>query len=280
MSKRGALCEQVLRRDKKNAKAYETLGDVFRLQGRSDDAANMYSMALQLDPRNQTVMQRLERLSRSGGPSAQRVFFDNNRSDGPAPRPGRRDNAYAGSAADLMDKRPIKTLLGGVLGYGLTFLLIFYVYVNPGTPFHDAPTFLAPISSWSVPLVVVMAMAGGMLGFTMAATAAIRRIDDELILPGTRASGNAFLPLGLILIVVSVLSFYAAALLYTIIGLLQESLTPSMMRIFGAVMSVVLLLTAIYAPGRGQVLLFGGNVIFLSLLLGWALGDFFRPGVG
>jgi hypothetical protein len=39
----------------------------------------------------------------------------------------------------------------------------------------------------------------------------------------------------------------------------------------------VLLVTAVYDPGRVQVLLFGGNVVFLALLIGWALGDFFRP---
>ncbi len=270
-----ALCEQVLRRDRRSAQAYEILGDVYRLQGRTDDAINMYTMALQFNPRNQTLMQRLERLSRSGGPSAQKVFFENRGPVGFQPR-SRRENSAA-PAAPARDKRPLGTLILGTLGYGMTFLLVLYAALFNGIPLRDAPPFLAPISAWSPTLITVMILTGLVLGFTLAATAAVRRIDDELVLPGTRASGGAHLPLGLVMIVVSVLSFYAAAFLYAIVGFLQESFTPSMARVFGAVVAVVLLLTAVYEPGRLQVLLFGGNVVFLALLIGWALGDFFRP---
>lgn len=282
-----ALCEQVLRRDRRNAAAYELLGDVCRLQGRTDDAVHMYTMALQFNPRNQTVMQRLERLSRppnsaySGPPpgvSAQDIFFDNRATGQRGGRPPRETGTRtSASPRDAPDKRPLATLIVGVIGYGLTFLLILYAALFPGRPLRDAPVVLAPISSWSVTLITVMALIGLVLGVTLAATAAIRRIDDELVLPGARASGGAFLPIGLVLIVVSVLSFYAAALLYTILGFLQESFTPSMARVFGAVIAVVLLLTAVYDPGRSQVFFFGGNVVFLALLIGWALGDFFRP---
>lgn len=267
-----ALCEQVLRRDRRNATAYEVLGDVYRLQGRTDDAINMYTMALQLNPRNQTVMQRLERLARAAGPSADRVFFDN-RGAGGGTRPG----PYSGAEALPRERRPLGTLLGGAIGYGLTLLMLLYIALFPKLPIGNMPEFFGWVNTWSVSLIVVMALAGLVLGFTLAATAAIRRIDDELILPGARSSQGSHLPLGLILIVVSILSFYAAALLYGIIGFIQESLTPSMVRVFGAVMTVVLLLTVFYSPGPGQVFLFGGNVVFLALLIGWALGDFFRP---
>ena len=268
-----ALCEQVLRRDRRSALAYEVLGDVYRMQNRADDAINMYTMSLQFNPRNTTVMQRLERMSRASTP-AQKVFFDNR-----YPGTGAASGGPAGSRSEAAtpDKRPLGLLIAGVLGYGLTFLLLLYVaLIDKGRPLRDAPTFLAPISSWSWTLITVMGLAGLVLGFTMAATMAIRRMDDELVLPGARSSGG-FLPLGLILIVVSILSFYAAALLYAIIGFLQESLTPSMLRVFGAVVIVVLLLTVIYTPGPTQVFLFGGNVVFLAFLIGWVLGDFFRP---
>ncbi len=262
-----ALCEQVLRHDRRNAQAHEILGDVYRLQGRTEDAINMYTMALQLNPRNHTVMERLERLARTGS-REQTAFFDYNATRGMSP--GRRP---------IRDKRPLKTLLGGVIGYGLVMMSILYLaMMPPQKQLSESLLFLGPLATWSIPLLVVMVFAGLVLGFTMAATAAIRRIDDEMILTGVRGGQRgAHLPLGLLLLIVSVLSFYAAALLYGIIAFLQESLTPSILRIFGAVLVVVLLLTAVYEPGRREVFLFGGNVVFLAYLVGWAMGDCFRP---
>jgi hypothetical protein len=132
---------------------------------------------------------------------------------------------------------------------------------------------------------------GAITGFTLSATAAVRPIGDELILSSRRAVASAgrggkqdrgrgapfSVPLGVLLIGLSLLSFYAAALIYTVLGLLQESLTPTMIRVFGVVVGIVVLLTAVYAPGRIEVLAHGGNVVFLCLLIGWYLGDFFRP---
>jgi curved DNA-binding protein CbpA len=111
-----ALCEQVLRRDRRSATAYEILGDVYRLQGKTEEAIQMYTMALQINPRNNTIMERIERLARSSGPSAQRVFFDNR--SGAAT--GRGGSAMVSGAGSLPgDKRPLKTLILGVLGYSL-----------------------------------------------------------------------------------------------------------------------------------------------------------------
>ncbi len=281
-----ALCEQVIRRDRENGAAYEILGDVYRIQGKTDDAIAMYTMALQFSPRNHAVMERLERLARtnnnaSGGATAQRVFFDNrvrgSSSGGTAQRAATPRSDNGGTFA--RDKRPLGTLLGGVVGYGLAFMSIGYLAVADQKPINNTPILFGPIATWSPTLLIVMALAGALLGFTMAATAAVRPIGDELILAGGGRGGRGGpnVPLGLILIVLSFVSFYAAALLYTVIGALQESLTPSLLRVFGVVVAAVLLLTAVYEPGRGQVLLFGGNVVFLALLFGWFLGDFFRP---
>ena len=47
-----SLAEQAIRMHRKNALAYEVLGDVYRLQNKIDDAMNMYTVALQLNPAN------------------------------------------------------------------------------------------------------------------------------------------------------------------------------------------------------------------------------------
>ncbi len=292
------LAEQALRLNRRNAQAYEVLGDVFRLQNKIDEAMNMYSMALQINPRNPSVMQRLERMSRASAasdprypppsvrrptapPAQPRPSASYTPGSPSAPRPSAPPPQSYYSGDQEMQRHPIGRLLGALLGYGLAFLTVLY-----GAFFHgDAPNrfsstlspLLAPISTWNTTIIVVMTCAGLILGWTMTATLAIRRIEDELLLTGAPSGGGRFLPLGAILVVLSFVNFYAAALLYLIVSFFNEAITPTMLRVFGAVIGVVLILGAFYEPGHGQVLLFGGNVVFLAFLLGWVLGDFFRP---
>jgi hypothetical protein len=249
----------------------------------------MYSMALQINPRNPTVMQRLERMSRAAAPPQVRYPSSARRpaSPPPPPRPTpgytpgpSAPQGYYSSSQDI-ERRPIGHLLGALFGYGLAFLTVLYgAFFHGDAPNHYMGTvspLLAPVSTWNTTIVVVMACAGLILGWTMTATLAIRRIEDELLLTGAPSGGGHFLPLGAVLVVLSIVNFYAAALLYLIVSFFNEAITPTMLRGFGAVVAVVLVLAAFYEPGRGQVLLFGGNVVFLSFLVGWVLGDFFRP---
>jgi uncharacterized membrane protein YgaE (UPF0421/DUF939 family) len=78
------------------------------------------------------------------------------------------------------------------------------------------------------------------------------------------------------MVVVSVFSFYIAAIGYGIYAATQDAFTKSLQRVYGVVVAVVLALSAVYTPGHLQVLLWGGNVVFLAFVIGWLLGDFFR----
>jgi curved DNA-binding protein CbpA len=280
-----SLSEQAIRLNRRNVAAYEVLGDVYRLQGKTDDALNMYTMVLQLDPRNQTVRQRFERLARVAGASpsstAQNVFFDNRgtRSDaGYSARPGPVNGRAAGtsSAPGLSDERRSLGLFAvGFIGYAGVLMLILYAALYPGRAPIGTPM-LSIISTWNGTIWTVLALCGLLLGATMTITGAINRIDDELIL--SRAEGRGpHLPVGLLVIVVAILNFYVAAGLYTVSAVIQESSTKSMQRVFGAVFLATGLLAAGYEPGHLQVLLWGGNVVFIGFVVGWLLGDFFRP---
>jgi hypothetical protein len=101
--------------------------------------------------------------------------------------------------------------------------------------------------------------------------------DDELVLENT--GGNwALIPTGLILLIGSGFFFLGAAAFYLIVGLMQGSLSRSVITVFAAVLGVVLLSALMYEPGgRLQVLMFGGNISFLSMLFGWYIGWIFRP---
>ena len=282
------LAEQALRLNRRNALAYEVIGDVYRLQNKVDDALAMYSMSLQINPRNPAIMQRVERLSRAGGsvpgPSAQKAFFDNRDDDTSRGNGNSRSRPYStaptGRASRMNagdEKRPLGLMLTAIFGYGGVFLAILYAAMYHG----DAPKQVAPllhlVASWNPTIMTIMAACGLLLGATMTITSAINRIDDELILSGTGSRAGTLVPMGLIAVVISVVNFWAAAAVYGAATSVQGSFTPTMRRVFGAVAAVVVLLAVVYEPGHIQVLIFGGNVVFLSFVIGWLLGDFFRP---
>lgn len=270
--------EEALRMNSRNAVAYEIIGDVFRLQGKTEQAMNMYSMALQINPRNPQVMQRLERMARSAGGnsdhSAQRVFFDNRADDYDRPRyngPTRSDGVTPRSSLATDEKRSLALFITGFIGYSGIFLMLLYAALFPGEAPRGAPL-VQVVSNWNATILTLMGLSGLVLGATMTITGAIRRIEDELLLSRV---GNV--PVGLIIVVLSVLNFYLAAIVYTVIALVQDSFTPTMRRTFGAVIFVVVALASAYSPDHLQVLLMGGNVVFLTFVIGWLLGDVFRP---
>lgn len=274
------LAQQSLRA-RRTAEGYEVLGDVYRLQGRSEQAMDMYTMSLQINPRNQRVMERLERLARSsgggrgGGGRAERRYDTASSSARPFPAGAAGMSAGSSAAALPNDKRPIALLLASLVGYSLVAFLLLYQWFYGGQAPLRPLTPLPFISSWNDSLLWVLPASGFVLGATMAITQFIRRIDDELIFTaGSRANP---VPVGVLLIVLSLLSFWAAALLHLILSALQEARVDSILRVFGGVAFLVLFLTAVYDPGRSQVFLFGGNVAFVAFLAGWALGDIFRP---
>ena len=81
----------------------------------------------------------------------------------------------------------------------------------------------------------------------------------------------------MILLVFNLFNFYLAVGIYSVIGLIQESMSKSVLGAFAAVFMLVLLASIVYGADRSQVLLFGGNVVFPAVLFGWAIGDMFRP---
>ena len=170
--------------------------------------------------------------------------------------------------------RPVTTMLTSVVGYGLVLMLVLIVGVFGGDPFDrrgQAPLWL----KWNWTVLVSLGLCGILLGVTMTVTRVVQRIDEELVFNPLQ-NRRPQIPMGLFLIGVSAVNFWAAALLYILFGVLRESLTLSMLRVFGAVVTVVMLLSAVYEPGRDAIAALGGNMVFIALLLGWWLGDFFR----
>ena len=93
------------------------------------------------------------------------------------------------------------------------------------------------------------------------------------------ASGRVSPLLGLSLI--ALVSFWAAAGLYAIIALTQRSFSPSINRLMGATVAVVAIayLAAQVSPHINPIamLVWGGNLVYLGAIAGWATADAMRP---
>ena len=122
---------------KRSAEGYEVLGDVYRMQGRTDEAINMYTMSLQLNPRNAAMMERLQRLARASGSNTGRRYDTRSNSPAagrtpatpppvPSPMPYPSYTARAGSVgANIQpEKRPLLKAFAMVFGYGTAFFLL------------------------------------------------------------------------------------------------------------------------------------------------------------
>ena len=108
-----------------------------------------------------------------------------------------------------MDKRPLALLLVALMGYGATlFVLLFIAFYGREAPLNPLISF-EPISKWNGTLLWALPLSGVLLGITMAITGAIRRLDDELIFRMAGARGGANIPMGLVLLVLSAISFWA-----------------------------------------------------------------------
>ncbi len=272
-------------RIKRSAEGYEVLGDVYRMQGRTDEAINMYTMSLQLNPRNSAMMERLQRLARAGNNTGQRadtapsaMRTPANPPPVPSPMPYGTYAARAGSVGEKIapEKRPLMKAFAMIFGYGsVFFLLLSFVLFLRQAPAGDGPLPLAAISKWSGGLLAILLSCGAVLGWTLSVTGAVRRLDDELVF--SRAQSGFVPPMGPVLLILAAVSFWAAALIHVLLTLLQEGRVGGILRAFGAVIFVVAVTGIFYdATGRGQIFLWGGNVVFLSYVFGWYIGDLFR----
>ena len=124
----------------------------------------------------------------------------------------------------------------------------------------------------------VMVLDGAIIGAVLSLTGMLRRMDEELIFPSLSRGGGGSVPIGLLLFLTGALFFYLAGLIYVIIAAMQDSFSASILKLLFATLSLVCAVALLVpAEATRQVLLFGGNVVFVSMMVGWLLGDLFRP---
>lgn len=248
-------CKEAQRIDPKNVTAHIILGDVYRIQGQTDEAITMYTIAVQLDPRNADVLAKLDRLIHQSAVQ----------------------NPVAGETTD--DRKASLGIGMNLIGWSIVGTIVAWLHWNSGTPLAWFSDHLQFVNAWSATLVGVMLVVGIIIGFLLSMTGSVRRLDDELVFQGVKTYGRRSMtvPVGLIMIVMNLFSFYIAALMYFVIGIVQESLSKSVLKALGIVVVLTFGIALSYPTGTPQVLIFGGNVVFPAMLVGWGIGDICRP---
>lgn len=237
-----AACREVLSRDRSNAEAHALLGDVYRAQGRFEEADRMYRLAVDL---SRTARMGPEAVRKPGG--MQRYW-----------------HARAVAAA-----RSVHPLV--FAGWLLVLALFLIPLVSPGSPVASG---LGPVSGWTDNLLIGMVGAGLLTGFLVTSTRLVERLDREL-----RATlwcpGGRPLSLGAVLLAAGLLSFPLVLVAAVSLGTTGRDIPRAVMHVLGISFASLLLFT-VAVPAGGQTLLLGGNVIFPCMLLGGLAGGHFR----
>lgn len=244
-------CREAIRVEPQNARAHAVLGDIYRAQGKLNSAIREFSLAVQFNPQDRDSQRKLERLLRRNPVGATVA-----------------GHTRAGSVS--------RTSLQAIW-WSVAFFLILMIGVRPGQPIEWLSKYVPHISLWSANLIVLMIGASAVVGMLLSRSGLLRHPDEELVFETT--TGNwAVVPTGLILLIGSGFFFVGAAAFYIIVGLIQGSLSRSVLIVFAGVAGIVVLSSIVYTPAAmKQVLLFGGNISFLAMLFGWYAGSMFRP---
>jgi tetratricopeptide (TPR) repeat protein len=236
------LARQIIRIEPRAPIPYAVLGDIARSRGKLDLAANMYAHAVQMDPRNPLYQQRHEELLRSAQPV----------------REQRAKQTDAQTAA---------------LAVGGTLVLLACIYIALSREPALFPN-LGLVNTWTLGLLVMLFLSGVVVGVSLS----VGRMLDRFSSVATTSVGGVSpaVALGSVALV----SYWAAAALYVVLGLTQDAFNYSTSRVMAGVALVVVL--AALAAGAGdsisawQVFLWGGNLAYLGGICGWMVTDSLR----
>ncbi|MCE5322883.1 DnaJ domain-containing protein [bacterium] len=243
-------CKKALKIDPRNARAHVVMGDIYKAQGRLANAIRSYSYAIQYNPSDKVAEKKLmdmvgKQVSHSSSPG----------------------------------HAPSQTRLAALnmIWWAIAVFLIVAIHISPGEPIPWLREYIPYIRLWSWNLVVLMAASSLVIGILISINGLVRNPDEELVFDAS--GGNwAVIPTGLILLLGSGFFFLGAAVFYIVASLVQWSISRSVLITFACVIGVVVLSSLTYRPDAArQVLLFGGNVSFFSMLIGWYIGSSFRP---
>lgn len=240
------LAKKILEEDPRQPIPYAVLGDVERSRGRMAQALKMYAYAVQMDPMNPIYQDRYEEVLGAMKPSERAASMNGHE-----------------SAGGLETIAPL-------IGIAVVVMGAFYLAVAHETPLMVS---IAMIKSWTLGVFIWLFLAGVAIG----ASLSVGKLLDRFSSVAMTATGK--ITPALALASVAIVNFWAAAVLYAVIGAALKSFTFSISRLIGGIaLSLMLLALACAIGGTAspfQVFLWGGNVMYVGSLCGWMVADSF-----
>lgn len=235
------LAHTILEKHPRESVPFAVLGDIARARGEINHAANMYAHAVQMDPRNPLYQQRYEELLARAAP---------------------------GAAAARGSQVQVAAIGAGVM---VSSFAAFYVALANERPIAPG---IGPISTLTLGAIVMLFLVGVALGSAFTVGGLLDRFASVSFSSQGRISPT------LALASVAAVSFWAAAILYAALGMTQRTLNVSVNRLLGAAGGALVLATlaASLSPvlSPWQVLLWGGNLIYVGGVCGWMTADALR----
>lgn len=240
------LAREISKAEPRHPVPYAIMGDIARMRGNINEAARLYAYAAQFEPNNPVYQRRYEELLNT----VQVVEMKGQKTQ---------------LASE--DRKVLAPMVGG----GVTLMAAIYLALSKENALLPA---LGPVSTWTLGAFVMMFLSGVAIG----ASLAVGNLLDRFQSLTTTATGRMgpTVALGL----VAVANFWAAALLYLLLGMFQKAFNFSTTRIVAGVAGC----TALLALGAGpssvlsslQIALWGGNLVYIGALVGWMVADAFR----
>lgn len=238
-----SVARWILERDPRSAMSHAILGDIERFRGNLESALKHYAYAIQFAPQNVTFQTRYEGLLRQ----------------------------VSTKESARQQARSSRLVSPWFVVALVTFLANLYIGISREAPLLQA---ISPISSWTLGLIIMMFLNGVSLGATLATSQVVDRWESIARASTGRWSQAATLG------IVALVNFWFSAGLYLLLGFVQRSYTYSVSRLVSSVAALTLIysFTAALSPTLQpmQTFLWGGNVIYLGALCGWAVADAFR----
>ena len=234
------LAREIVEKDPAQATPYAILGDLARARGDMNEAAKFYAFAVQMDPRNPMYQRKHEELL--------------GRIHSHAVRPGERYQEGSG--------------LSAAVSFCLVIAGAAYVALAQEPPMMRS---YAWINTWTFGLLVMLFLSGVAVGAGLSLAGWVDRFES--------LSSNALnrISPALALASIAIVNFWAAALVYALVGARERTHTYSISRLIIGVGGTLAVL-CLGASGSNvidplQVLLWGGNLIYVGAICGWMVAD-------
>jgi curved DNA-binding protein CbpA len=237
-----SVLNMVLRTTPNNALAHAMLGDIAAQRGDLRQAITRYSYAVQFAPTNAAYQRRYEELFAQSSKVTRNAY----------------DDAKDATAGPIVVATLVMSLMAVVISVSNDRAIF------PGWEL---------VNTLSFTFVLLAFLAGIAAGVAIS----IGRYADSLRGVSMSASGRMS-PLAIVFIV-GVVNFWVAALAYFATGLARDAFTYSASRVIAVVAGITILFAlcaSMATVSPWQALLWGGNIVWVGALAGWAVADGFR----